>query len=116
MCNKQQEMRGGRSVREDHQPGVENDGEEDMACGHEGEWEEDSPGISGNLIAQRDKAGREDKHHPKREDTEKECEAEPAHDSRDLLEKVRLFDFLLRCTPRDVIREEMCEQGLGQMD
>ena len=105
-----------KSIREFDQPGIEHDGEENMAGSHEREREEDGPRGSGNLPIRRDKAGRKDYHHHNRDETENECQPEPAQDFRDLLEKVGLFDFLLRRTPRDVKREEMREQGLGQMD
>ncbi len=69
----QQERTLGRtSVRENHQPGIENDGEEEMAPGYECEREEDGPGVSGNLICQRHKAAREDDHHHNDEETENE--------------------------------------------
>lgn len=106
----------GISVRELDQPGIEHEGEEEMAPSYEREGEDDGPGVSGNPPFCREEATREEDHRRNRDDTDNERQPESSQDSRDLLEEVGCFDFLLRRTPRDVIREEMREQGFGQMD
>ena len=87
-----------------------------MASSYEGEREDDGPGRCWDLPFEGKDAAREDNHRRKHEKTDQERQPEPAQDSRDLDEKVRPLDFLFRRTPRDVIREEMREQRLGQVD
>jgi hypothetical protein len=63
---------GEKSVRENHQPGIEYDGEKDMASCYDGERPNDGPGGSRDLPSQRKKAAREDSYHPKREEADEE--------------------------------------------
>ena len=77
-----------KSVREDHQPRIEHDREENMAPCYDSERPDDGPGGSGNLPPQRKKVGCEDSYRPKREEADGECQPEPAQDSRDLDEEI----------------------------
>ena len=87
-----------------------------MARGYKGEREEDGPGASRDSPFQREEVGCEHDHHAERKETDGQRQPKSFQDSRDLDEEVGLFDFLFCRTPRDVIREEMGEQRLGQMD
>jgi hypothetical protein len=69
---------GGTSVRENHQPGIEHDGEEDMTPCYDGQRPNNGPGRSGNLPSERKKAAGKDSYHPKCEKADDECQPEPA--------------------------------------
>ena len=62
------------------------------------------------------KVGREDNHHRKQEEANDERQPKAAQDSRDLDEEVGPLDLLLGRAPRDVIREEVREERLGQVN
>jgi len=78
--------------------------------------EDDGPCGTGNLPSYRHEAGRENDHHRDHEEADDERKPETAQDSRDLDEKVGLLDFLLGGAPRDVVREEVRKESLGQVD
>jgi hypothetical protein len=60
--------------------------------------------------------GREDDHHHDYEEADDERQPETVQDFRDLIEEVGLLDLFLCRAPRDVVREEVCEQSLRQVD
>ena len=71
-CGSQRENDEVESVRENHQPGIEHDGEEDVAPCYNSKREDDGPGDSRNLPPRRKKIAREDSYHPKHEETDDE--------------------------------------------
>ena len=86
----------GISVRELDQPGIEHEGEEEMAPSYEREGEDDGPGVSGNPPFHREETAREEDHRRNRDDTDNECQPESFQDSWNLDEEVGFFDFLYR--------------------
>ena len=84
-------------------------------CDHR-ERENNGPINSGNPPSRRYKVGREDNHHRKQEEANDERQPKAAQDSRDLDEEVGPLDLLLGRAPRDVIREEVREERLGQVN
>ena len=107
---------GVNSIRENHQPGIEHDWEKDMTPSNDSERQNDGPVGPGNLPPGRKKAAREDSYHPKCEEADDECQPKPTQDPRDLDEEIGPLNFLFGRAPRDIIREEMRKQRLGQMD
>ena len=87
-----------------------------MTPSYDCQWEDDSPGYTGNLPSSRYETGRENDHHCDQNEADDERQPETAQDSRDLDEKVGLLNLLLGRAPRDVVREEVREESLGQMD
>jgi len=87
-----------------------------MATCDEREREDDCPGVWGYPICQWDKGGGKNANHHEHDEAEGESKPESTQDFGDFFEEIGLFDFLLRRTPRDVIREEVGEQGLGQVN
>ena len=59
---------------------------------------------------------REDGHRRKAQKRDGERKPEPFEDPGDLDEKVGSLHFLLRCAPRDVVGEHVCEQGYADVD
>jgi hypothetical protein len=54
--------------------------------------------------------------HNYREERERECEAESLDHLRDLDEEVGAFDLLLRRAPLNIVRDQVGDEGLGQVD
>ena len=87
-----------------------------MTPSYDGQWEDDSPGITGNLPSSRYETGRENDHYCDHKEADDERQPESAQDSRDLDEEVGLLNLLLCRAPRDVVRKEVREDSLGQVD
>lgn len=87
-----------------------------MTPSHDSQWEDDSPGHAGNLPSSRYETGREDNYHCDHKEADDERQPEAAQDSRNLDEEVGLLDLLLGRAPRYVVREEVREDSLGQVD
>ena len=64
-CVQRRANGGVKSVRENHQPRIKHDGEEDVAPCYDGERPDDGPGGSRDLPPGRKKAAGEDTYHPK---------------------------------------------------
>jgi hypothetical protein len=58
----------------------------------------------------------EDGHRRKARKRYGERQPEPFENPGDLDEKVGSLYFLLRCAPRDVVGEHVCEEGYGEVD
>ena len=87
-----------------------------MAPGDDREREDDRPIDARDLPSRRKKVGREHNDQHKHETADDEGQPKPAQDARDLDEEVGPFDLFLRRAPRDVVREEVREEGLGQVN
>ena len=86
-----------------------------MAPSDHSERENNGPIDSGDPPSRGYKVGRENNHHREQEEANDERQPKAAQDSRDLDKEVGPLDLLLGRTPCDVIREEVCEERLGQM-
>ena len=78
--------------------------------------EDNGPVEARNLPPWGQKVGREHNDHREHEKADDERQPETAQDAWDLDEEVRPFDLFLRRAPRDVIREEVGEESLGQVN
>ena len=87
-----------------------------MTPSYDSQWEDDGPGFTGNLPTSRYETGRENDNHSDHKEADDERQPEAAQDSRDLDEEVGLLNLLLGRAPRDVVREEVREDSLGQVD
>jgi hypothetical protein len=89
-----------------------------MAPCDDRKWEDNGPIGAGDLPPRPrgHKVGREHNDHHEYEKADCEREPETAHHAGDFDEKVGPFDLFLRRAPRDVRREEVCEEGLGQVN
>ena len=87
-----------------------------MAPSDHRERENDGPIESGDPPSWGYKVGRENNHHREQEKANDERQPKAAQDSRDLDEEVGPFDLLLGRAPRDVIREHVREERLGQVN
>lgn len=87
-----------------------------MTASHDREREDDGPVVARYLPPLGYEVCREDDHHGEHEEADDERQPEAAQDTRDLDEEVGPFDLLLCRAPRDVIREEVCKECLGQVD
>ena len=103
-------------VRENHQPRVEDDGKEYVAAGHHGEREDHCPVDAGDLPSRWHEVAREDEYHDEQKEADDQRKPETAQDPRHFDEEVRPLDLLLGRAPRDVVREQVREQGLRQVD
>lgn len=87
-----------------------------MTPKRDSDGEDHRPRRAEDLPPARDEVRREDDHRNAHDDRRDEREPEPAQDLRHLEPEVRLFDLLLRRAPRDVVREQVREQRLRQVD
>lgn len=87
-----------------------------MASGYNRKREDNGPINAGNLPPWGQKVGREHNDHHEHEKADDERQPKTAQDARDLDEEVGPFDLFLRRAPRDVVREEVCEERLGQVN
>lgn len=87
-----------------------------MAAGYHRQGEDDGPIDPGDLPSQRYEVGRENDHHPKHQEAADERKPKAAQNSGHLDEKIRPLDLLLGRAPRDIIREEVREERLGQVN
>lgn len=78
--------------------------------------EDDSPAFASNSPLDGNKRRRDDDDPGEQQNRHEQREPEPLRDLWDLLEEIRSLDFLLRRTPRDVVREQVCEDRLGERD
>jgi hypothetical protein len=105
----------GISVREDHQPRVEHDRVEQVARDGEGQREDAGP-VRDDAPLVRDEAKGEDNHRRDADEAKDDGDPEAFKDLGDLDEEVGALDFFLGCSPLDIVRDEMGEEGLGEMD
>jgi hypothetical protein len=87
-----------------------------MAPSDDRKREDNGPIDPGDLPSRGYKVGREHNDHHEHEKADDERQPETAQDARDLDEEVGPFDLFLRRAPRDVVREEVREDRLGQMN
>ena len=105
-----------RSVTENHQPRIEDDWIQNMAPRNDCQRENHSPIQTLDPPIHGDDRQTE-YHHPRNQDKAHDyTQPEPPQDLRDLQEEVAAFDLLLRRAPRDVVREQVREDGLAQRD
>jgi hypothetical protein len=103
-------------IGEDHEPGVEHDGEQDVASGTNCERQDDSPVGSRNLPASGHDACRQNSDSREHQDTQDKSKPEPFDDLGNLDPKVGPFDLLLCRTPCDVVGEHVRENCLSEVD
>ena len=87
-----------------------------MAPSNDCKREDNGPIDAGDLPPRGYKVGREYDDHHEHEKADDERQPETAQDARDLDEEVGSFNLFLRRAPRDVVREEMREERLGQVN
>jgi hypothetical protein len=87
-----------------------------MAPGDDSKREDNGPIDAGDLPPRGHKVGREHNDNHEHENADDERQPETAQDARDLDEEVGPFDLFLRRAPRDVVREEVREERLGQVN
>ena len=87
-----------------------------MAPSDDGKRKDNRPVDARDLPPCGYEVGREHDDHHEHEKADNERQPETAQDARDLNEEVRPFDLFLRRAPRDVVREEVREERLGQMN
>lgn len=84
-------------------------------CGH-CEREDDSPRGAVDTPSERDELRRRDDHAGDDNDSNRERHPEALEDLGHLLEEVRALHLLLRRRPGHVVREQVREDGLAEMD
>ena len=87
-----------------------------MTSSGDSEREDDSPSRSINLPFKRHQVRTEDDHAGNKDDRNEESGPEALEDLRHFLEEVGALDLFLRRGPGDVVREEMGEDGDGEVD
>jgi hypothetical protein len=110
------DVRGRHLVREHHQVGVQRDRVQDMAPNVERDGNDDTPVVLGDGPFHGDDRSGEDDDAREGEDREDESDTEARKDLGDFHEEIGALDFLLCCTPGDVVREHVSQHGLGQVD
>lgn len=69
-----------------------------------------------DLPPHRDEGSGQNDHTSADDNADEEGQPEPPQNLRDLNPEVGPFDFFLRGAPCDVVREDVCEEGLGDVD
>lgn len=87
-----------------------------MTPKRDSDGEDHRPRRAQDLPPARDEVRRQHDHRNTHDDRRDEREPEPAQDLRHLEPEVRLLHLLLRRAPRDVVREQVREQRLRQVD
>ena len=87
-----------------------------MTPSYDRQRKDDGPGVARNSISWRYEAGCENDHQREYQEADDERQPESAQYSRDLDEEVRPFNLLLSRAPRDIVREEVREESLGQVN
>jgi hypothetical protein len=87
-----------------------------MAPSNDRKREDNGPIDAGDLPPRGHKVCREHDDHREHEKADDERQPETAQDARDLDEEVGPLDLFLRRPPRDVVREEVREERLGQVN
>jgi hypothetical protein len=87
-----------------------------MAPSDDRKREDDGPIDAGDLPPCGNKVCRQHNDQDEHETADDERQPETRQDARDLDEEVGPFDLFLRRAPRDVVREEVREERLGQVN
>ena len=87
-----------------------------MAPSDDRKREVDGPIDAKDLPPRGHRVGREHDDHRKHENSDDERQPEMARDARDLNKEVGPFGLFICSAPRDVVREEVREERLGQMN
>jgi len=103
-------------VGEDHQPRVQHDGVEEVASCTDNEGEDKGPRTFLDSPLGRHKRSGEDDDGDDTQCRNHEREPETFEDLGDFHPEIRALDFLLGCTPGDIVREKMGENGLGNVN
>lgn len=87
-----------------------------MTSDDDGEREDHSPTVAVNTPLQRYQRCRNDDHSDGKDDADDQRKPETSQDLRNLEEEVRAFDFLLRRAPSNIVREQVGEKSLRQVN
>jgi hypothetical protein len=87
-----------------------------MTADDDGEWDDDAPYCVRDLPFQGDHREHHSDHTPKDDERANQGDSEATEDLRYFEEEVGSFHFLLGGTPSNVVRDQMCEDSLAEMN